>query len=292
MFSALFAMFLAKNRIIVALRISPSPLPYHLVKPTEDDVDVGGVELGLVIEAVAHEVAVDGHPRERWRLVVGRGLGTLRGAGEHVGVSLFKEPPAQGCIAQHKRLQLAFGNEVHQPHPGVRAVDGERHAAVGLAVVVSALRPVDHRRRFLVAASQHIAVRIDELLPRGVGEGRLVADEAHAVRLDPGQQLFGHVRLFLESEVEEAHQEVPFAERYLQPRLFGDSRYGGVEGGLGHPAAYCGAYGQKLLACQFVKFVGNGVFRPFVVYFNLDPVHSLQFLVSISFQKGVLVVNV
>ena len=285
-------MFLAKNRIKVALRISPSPLPNHLVEPAEDDVDVGGEEFAFVIEAVAHKVAVDGHPRERGRLVVGRGLGTFRGSGEHVGVTLFKKPPAQGGVAQHKRIQLVIGKAIHQPHPGVRAVDGERHAAVGLAVVVLPLRPVEHRRRFAATASQHVAVRVDELLPRGVGEGGLVADEAHSVRFHPGQQLFGHVRLFLKSEVEEAHQEVPFAERYLLPRLFGDSRHGGIKGGLGHPAACCGAYGQKLLACQFVKSVGNGVLRPFVVYFNLDPVHSLQFLVSISFQKGALVVNV
>ena len=97
MFSAFYAMFLTKNSIKVASWFSPPvPLPYHLVYPAQYDMDVGGVELAFVIEAVTHEVAVDGHPRERGRTVVGRGLRTLRGACKHVGVSGFKVAPAQG----------------------------------------------------------------------------------------------------------------------------------------------------------------------------------------------------
>ncbi len=60
--------FQISDRIPVAFSKHLSPpvhLPYHLVKPAKYDMDVGGVELAFAIEAVAHEVAVDGHPRER-----------------------------------------------------------------------------------------------------------------------------------------------------------------------------------------------------------------------------------
>lgn len=58
------------KRTKVALRISPSPLPNHPIEPAEDDVDVGGEELAFVIELVAHNVSVDGHPGESSKSVI------------------------------------------------------------------------------------------------------------------------------------------------------------------------------------------------------------------------------
>ena len=53
-----------KIALVTAKSFPPSFL-HHPIEAVEDDVDVGGVELGLVVEVVAHQVAVDAHPRER-----------------------------------------------------------------------------------------------------------------------------------------------------------------------------------------------------------------------------------